>query len=152
MIPSTILQMPHGSLYTNITLERRCRDESFAGEKKASVIHPHTLTTRTCLASTAACGGTKHRYKLITILESGQPQHFHCMSHPRKKLLARICEMRFSPAFVVVDVAMVRVVRPVRYPPAVVRYQDERVRQVPWPRYRVHGTSHRTASGQGAKM
>ena len=56
--------------------------------------------------------------------------------------------MWFSPAFVVLDVAMVRVVRPVRYPPAVVRYQDEGVRQVACPRDRC--TVH-TASGQGAQ-
>lgn len=73
------------------------------------------------------------------------------MSHPRTKLRTRIFEMWFSPAFVVIDVAMVRVVRPVRYPPAVVRYQDERVRQVAWARDRAHHTPCRTASEQGAK-
>lgn len=36
----------------------------------------------------------------------------------------------FSPALVVLDVPVVRVVRPVRYPPAVVRHHDEGVRQV----------------------
>lgn len=35
-----------------------------------------------------------------------------------------------SPALVILDVPVVRVVRPVRYPPAMVRNHDKGVRQV----------------------
>lgn len=52
-----------------------------------------------------------------------------------RKIVRRLFSCFFlSPALVILHMPVVRVVRPVRYPPAVVRDHDKGVRQVAWRR------------------
>lgn len=94
-----------------------------------------------------ACGCVKTRYYMhLATSETGKSQHFR----PHEPYAQET--WRFSPAFVVIDVAMVRVVRTVRYPPAVVRYEDKRVRQVAWSRQKGVITARERANKGGARQ